>query len=87
MRQDLYENLSLDEVAEHFDEITALADSVSLFTEWHGPRFEQLWLKRRSLEIRRIRRPHRGSSRRRRSSAPPARRRRSTRSGGCPPTR
>jgi xylitol oxidase len=47
MRQDLYENISLDQVAEHFDEITALADSVSLFTEWHGPGFEQLWLKRR----------------------------------------
>jgi alditol oxidase len=47
MRQDLYENISLSQVAEHFDEITALADSVSLFTEWHGPTFEQLWLKRR----------------------------------------
>ena len=47
MRQDLYENVSLSQVAEHFDEITALADSVSLFTEWHGPAFEQLWLKRR----------------------------------------
>ena len=47
MRQDLYENISLDQVAEHFNEITALADSVSLFTEWHGPAFEQLWLKRR----------------------------------------
>jgi xylitol oxidase len=47
MRQDLYENVSLAQVAGHFDEITSLADSVSLFTEWHGPGFEQLWLKRR----------------------------------------
>jgi len=47
VRQDLYENLSFDSVSAHFDEITALADSVSLFTEWHGPAFEQLWLKRR----------------------------------------
>ena len=47
MRQDLYENVSLAQVAEHFDEITSLADSVSLFTEWHGAGFEQLWLKRR----------------------------------------
>jgi alditol oxidase len=47
VRQDLYENLSLEQTAEHLDEITALADSVSLFTEWHGPAFEQLWLKRR----------------------------------------
>lgn len=47
MRQDLYEHLSFDSVAAHFDEITVLADSVSLFTEWHGLSFEQLWLKRR----------------------------------------
>jgi xylitol oxidase len=47
VRQDLYENVSLEQVAEHLDEITALADSVSLFTEWHRPAFEQLWLKRR----------------------------------------
>jgi xylitol oxidase len=47
MRQDLYEHISLDEVARHFDEIYALADSVSLFSEWVGPGFEQLWLKRR----------------------------------------
>jgi xylitol oxidase len=47
MRQDLYENVSLAQVAAHFDEITSLADSVSLFTEWLGPGFEQLWLKRR----------------------------------------
>jgi alditol oxidase len=47
VRQDLYENVSLERVAEHFDEITGLAESVSLFTEWHGAAFEQLWLKHR----------------------------------------
>ncbi len=47
MRQDLYEDLPLAAVAEHFDEITALADSVSLFSEWRGPVFEEVWLKRR----------------------------------------
>ena len=50
VRQDLYENLPLGEAADHFDEITALADSVSLFTEWRGPNVEQLWLKRRVTE-------------------------------------
>ncbi len=49
MRQDLYENLPLGEVADKFDEITALADSVSLFTAWRGPTVEQVWLKRRVL--------------------------------------
>ncbi len=48
MRQDLYENLPLARVVEHFDELTALADSVSLFTEWRGPLVEQVWLKRGS---------------------------------------
>jgi xylitol oxidase len=47
VRQDLYEDLPLAAVAEHFDEITALADSVSLFSEWRGPVFEEVWLKRR----------------------------------------
>jgi xylitol oxidase len=47
MRQDLYEDLPLARVADHFDEITSSADSVSLFTEWRGPLFEQVWLKRR----------------------------------------
>jgi xylitol oxidase len=47
MRQDLYEDLALEQAVEHFDEITALADSVSLFSEWQGPLIEQVWLKRR----------------------------------------
>jgi xylitol oxidase len=47
MRQDLYEDIALSEVAAHFDEISSSADSVSLFSEWHGPLFEQVWLKRR----------------------------------------
>ncbi len=50
MRQDLYEDLPLARVAEHFDEITSMADSVSLFSEWHGPLFEQIWLKRRVVD-------------------------------------
>jgi xylitol oxidase len=50
MRQDLYEDLPLAQVAEHFDEISAMADSVSLFSEWQGPSFEQVWLKRRVRE-------------------------------------
>ena len=47
MRQDLYEDLPLAAAVEHFDEITRAADSVSLFTEWRGPTFEEVWLKRR----------------------------------------
>ncbi|HSS35791.1 MAG TPA: FAD-binding protein [Patescibacteria group bacterium] len=49
MRQDLYENLPMARVVTEFDEITASADSVSLFTEWRGGGFEQVWLKRRVM--------------------------------------
>jgi len=50
MRQDVYEDLPLDRVVERFDEVTASADSVSLFTEWREPIFEQVWLKSRVAE-------------------------------------
>jgi xylitol oxidase len=50
MRQDVYEDLPFARVVDHFDEVTASADSVSLFTEWHEPIFEQVWLKRRVAE-------------------------------------
>jgi xylitol oxidase len=47
MRQDIYEDLPLLNAVHHFDEITATADSVSLFIEWKGPTIEELWLKHR----------------------------------------
>ena len=47
VRQDVYEGLPLAQLEEHFDEITSMGDSVSLFTDWRGPRFNQVWLKRR----------------------------------------
>lgn len=50
MRQDLYEDLVLARAVESFDEISAGADSVSLFTTWRRPVFDHVWLKRRVLE-------------------------------------
>ena len=47
MRQDVYEDLALSELVDHFDEIVSAAYSVSLFTDWSGPSFHQLWLKAR----------------------------------------
>jgi xylitol oxidase len=47
MRQDVYEDLPLARLADHFDEVTSSAESVSLFTDWRGQRFGQVWLKRR----------------------------------------
>jgi xylitol oxidase len=45
MRQDVYENLPLTQVEEHFDEIVSKAYSVSLFTDWQNERVNQVWLK------------------------------------------
>jgi len=48
IRQYVYEDLPAGQVTEHFDEIVASAYSVSLFTDWRGPRIRQAWLKRRA---------------------------------------
>jgi xylitol oxidase len=47
MRQILYENLTLPELKNHFEEITNSAYSVSLFTDWRDASFDQVWLKQR----------------------------------------
>jgi xylitol oxidase len=47
VRQDVYEDLPLEAFANHFDELTASAHSVSFFTEWRDPTIDQVWLKRR----------------------------------------
>ena len=45
MSQHVYENLSLTELDSHFEAIESSAYSVSLFTDWTGPIFNQVWLK------------------------------------------
>ena len=50
VRQDIYERLPFATAVERFDEISASADSVSLFTDWRGPTIDQVWLKRRVPE-------------------------------------
>jgi alditol oxidase len=47
MQQDVYENLPLEELEDHFDELSSSAYSVSLFTDWRNEDFNQVWLKRR----------------------------------------
>ena len=47
MRQDVYENLPLSQLKNHFEEILGAAYSVSLFTDWQEASFNQVWLKRR----------------------------------------
>jgi len=47
MRQDVYEGLPLAAAQDRVDDIMGAAYSVSLFTDWRGPRFTQVWLKSR----------------------------------------
>ncbi|HYO56938.1 FAD-binding protein [Archangium sp.] len=47
MRQDVYENLPLSQLEDHFEDIVSSAYSVSLFTDWRDARFNQVWFKRR----------------------------------------
>jgi xylitol oxidase len=46
VRQRVFEGLAWDALIEHFDEVTAAGDSVSVFTRWGG-QADQVWLKRR----------------------------------------
>ena len=48
VRQYVYDDLPLEQVIEHFDEIAGSAYSVSLFTDWRGPRMSQVWVKQRA---------------------------------------
>jgi xylitol oxidase len=45
--QSVYQNLSLEHLREHFDEIFGSGYSVSVFTDWQGHRATQVWIKRR----------------------------------------
>jgi alditol oxidase len=47
VRQDVYEGIGWDVLADHLDEVTASAYSVSLFTRWGDEGIHQAWLKSR----------------------------------------
>ncbi len=47
MRQYVYEDLPLDQMKEHFDDIQSSGYSVSLFTDWQKRRINELWIKSR----------------------------------------
>lgn len=47
IRQDVYENLPLALMEQHFDAIMGSGYSVSLFTDWQSENINQIWLKRR----------------------------------------
>ncbi|MDA0196564.1 MAG: FAD-binding protein [Bacteroidetes bacterium] len=45
MTQDVYLNMPMNQMADHFDEIEAKGYSVSLFTDWQNNNINQVWLK------------------------------------------
>lgn len=47
VRQVVYENLSMDHLEKHLEEIFASGYSVSLFTDWQNHRVSQVWIKSR----------------------------------------
>jgi xylitol oxidase len=48
VRQDVFQDLPLDSVKDHFDEIMSAGYSVSLFTDWQDRKVSQVWIKRRT---------------------------------------
>ncbi len=50
IRQEVYENLPIATLREHFDQIMSSAYSVSLFTNWRTDNINQVWFKRRETD-------------------------------------
>ncbi|MEZ0485579.1 FAD-binding protein [Fibrella aquatica] len=47
VRQDLFQDLPLQSLVDHFDEILGSGYSVSLFTDWQDKKISQVWIKRK----------------------------------------
>ncbi len=47
MRQDVYEDLPMAQLTDHFESIMSSGYSVSLFTDWQNQRIGEVWVKRR----------------------------------------
>jgi xylitol oxidase len=47
MRQDVYVDLPLAQMADHFEAVMSNGYSVSLFTDWQNKRINEVWIKRR----------------------------------------
>ena len=47
VRQDVYENMPLAQLTDHYESIMSSGYSVSLFTDWRNKRISEVWVKRR----------------------------------------
>jgi alditol oxidase len=68
MRQDVYLDVPMAQVREHFEDIVAAGYSVSLFSDWQKGRVNEVWVKRR-VEKRRQRAAHARTTRERKIAA------------------
>ena len=50
IRQHVYLDVPLDSIGQYFEEISTLAYSVSIFTDWQTTESTQIWLKERAVE-------------------------------------
>ena len=50
IEQTVWENVPFVVALDHFDHLMDCARSVSLFTSWAGPQFEQVWVKRDTVD-------------------------------------
>jgi alditol oxidase len=50
VQQEVYENLPVAQLDDHFEAIVSSAYSVSLFTDWQGAHVNQVWLKQRAAD-------------------------------------
>lgn len=50
VRQDVYQDLSLEQLKQHFVFIMSSGYSVSLFTDWQDEKFSEVWIKSRLQE-------------------------------------
>jgi len=49
VRQDVYENLAMQQLESHFDQIMGAGYSVSLFTDWQNKNFSEVWIKQKII--------------------------------------
>jgi xylitol oxidase len=54
MQQYVYQDLPLRALQDHFDEIQSAAYSVSLFTDWQNQRINEVWLKIKMQDDKRV---------------------------------
>lgn len=51
IKQDVYQNMPMESLNKHFDEIMSAGYSVSLFTDWQNKNINEVWIKSKVREV------------------------------------